>query len=84
MVSLEAVVDYSLSVRSQVALPPSPMSVATASTEKPWYEAYPPARCTTPGSINSTELLHALQQGRKPGVDFILVDLRRNDHDVGS
>ncbi|KAL8785799.1 MAG: hypothetical protein Q9213_003177 [Squamulea squamosa] len=30
------------------------------------------------------ELLHALKQGRIPGVDFILVDLRRNDHQGGT
>lgn len=61
------------------------MSVATASsTEKAWYEAYPPAQCKNPASITATELLHALKQGKKPGVDFILVDLRRNDHEVRS
>lgn len=60
------------------------MSVEDATTKKPWHEAYPPARCKTPASINSTELVHAFEQGRKPGMDFILVDLRRNDHDVGS
>lgn len=60
------------------------MSVENATTEKPWYEAYPPAQCKIPASISSTELLHALEQGKKPGVDFILVDLRRNDHNVGS
>ncbi|KAI4190448.1 MAG: hypothetical protein LQ346_004918 [Caloplaca aetnensis] len=61
------------------------MSVATASsTEKAWYEAYPPAQCKNPASITATELLHALKQGKKPGVDFILVDLRRNDHEGGT
>lgn len=60
------------------------MSEAIQSTEKPWYEAFPPARCQIPASLSSAELLHALNQGEKPGVDFILVDLRRNDHDVGS
>ncbi|KAL8773739.1 MAG: hypothetical protein Q9209_001507 [Squamulea sp. 1 TL-2023] len=60
------------------------MSAENTNTEKPWYEAYPPARCETPASISSTELLHALKQGCKPGVDFILVDLRRNDHQGGT
>lgn len=60
------------------------MSVPVASTEKAWHEAYPPPQCQNPASISATELLHALQKGGKPGVDFILVDLRRNDHEVGS
>ncbi|KAI4090243.1 MAG: hypothetical protein LQ344_004869 [Seirophora lacunosa] len=60
------------------------MSVPVASTEKAWHEAYPPPQCQNPASISATELLHALQKGGKPGVDFILVDLRRNDHEGGT
>ncbi len=58
------------------------MSSAVTSPEKPWHEAYPPPRCRNPASITAPELLHALKAGSKPGVDFLLVDLRRNDHEV--
>lgn len=52
--------------------------------EKPaWYEAYPEPRNQQPGAITREDLLAKLQQGQKPGVDFLLVDLRRTDHEVG-
>lgn len=28
------------------------------------------------------ELLNQLEVGKRPGIDFLLVDLRRNDHEV--
>lgn len=60
------------------------MSAPTTSPEKPWHAAYPSPRCQAPASISPTSLLHALQSGRKPGIDFLLIDLRRNDHEVRS
>ena len=32
--------------------------------------------------IEREELLKQLQMGKQPGVDFLLVDLRRTDHEV--
>jgi arsenical-resistance protein 2 len=56
---------------------------AASQPETPWYSAYPPAR-TTPASLSGSEVLQWLQDGRKPGKDFVLVDLGRNDYEVTS
>ncbi len=47
-----------------------------------WYDAYPPPQHTTPSAIHRNDLLALLQSGKRPGKDFLLVDLRRNDHEV--
>jgi arsenical-resistance protein 2 len=47
-----------------------------------WHEAYPPPRNTSPSTIERQELLAQLQMGKQPGVDFLLVDLRRTDYEV--
>lgn len=49
--------------------------------EAPWHAAYPPPR-NTPASLSREELLEWLQNGKTPGQDFILVDLRRTDFEV--
>ena len=51
-----------------------------ADQEQPWYAAYPPAS-STPNGINRRALLQLLKQS---GEDerFVLVDLRRTDHEV--
>jgi len=50
--------------------------------EPPWYAAYPAARNKDPATISRLDLLALIKQGKKPGKDFILVDLRRTDHEV--
>ena len=47
-----------------------------------WYDAYPRPQHTSPSAINRNDLLALLQSGKRPGKDFLLVDLRRNDHEV--
>ena len=47
-----------------------------------WYDAYPPPQTTSPFAINRNDLLALLQSGKRPGKDFLLVDLRRTDHEV--
>ena len=37
---------------------------------------------SSPPSVSRDEVLQWLVQGQKPGKDFVLVDLRRNDHKV--
>lgn len=49
----------------------------------PWYAAYPPPK-SDPASIRRTELLQWFHEGQKPGKDFMLIDLRRTDHEVSS
>ncbi|OQV03048.1 Rhodanese-like domain-containing protein isoform 2 [Cladophialophora immunda] len=47
-----------------------------------WYEAYPKPRNQSPTAVSRQELLQWLQGGKVPGVDFLLIDLRRTDHEV--
>ena len=56
--------------------------MAETSVSGPWHAAYPSPRNKDPDSISRAELLQRLQAGEKPGVDFLLVDLRRTDHEV--
>ncbi|KAK9242909.1 Rhodanese-like domain-containing protein [Lipomyces tetrasporus] len=52
-------------------------------TEAPWYAGYPEPR-TEAATISRLELLHWFRDLKKPGRDFVLVDLRRTDHDGGT
>lgn len=52
--------------------------------EKPWHEAYPQPRNTSPNHITREDLLSRLQTGQEAGRDLLLIDLRRNDHEVSS
>ncbi|KAJ8101966.1 Rhodanese-like domain-containing protein [Lipomyces tetrasporus] len=52
-------------------------------TEAPWYVGYPEPR-TEAATISRLELLHLFRDLKKPGRDFVLVDLRRTDHDGGT
>jgi hypothetical protein len=56
--------------------------MAEPSSAAPWYAAYPEPRNKDPDSISRTDLLQRFQAGQKPGVDFLLIDLRRTDHEV--
>jgi hypothetical protein len=56
-------------------------------TPKPWHAAYPAPRNAGPDGLTSSQVLDLLHQraedearGRKS--NFVLVDLRRNDHQV--
>lgn len=50
----------------------------------PWHAAYPAPR-EQPGSLAREQVLEMLKSGaRTPGRDFLLIDLRRNDHEVWS
>jgi arsenical-resistance protein 2 len=52
--------------------------------DSPWDPKYPIAKNHTPSAISRDEILTMLQEGQKPGKDFILVDLRQTDHTVRS
>ncbi|KAL4803441.1 Rhodanese-like domain-containing protein [Aspergillus unguis] len=55
------------------------------STEQPWHASFPSPRTTDPASLPAETVLRWLQEGtRKPGSDFLLIDLRRNDHEGGT
>ncbi len=50
--------------------------------ESPWHDAYPTPNNANPASIHRSELLQLFKDGQRPGVDFLIVDLRRMDHEV--
>lgn len=53
--------------------------------DKPsWHAAYPAPRNKQPTGISAQDLLSRLQRGEKLGVDILLVDLRRTDHEVSN
>lgn len=48
----------------------------------PWHAKYPAPK-HQPGSLTREQLLEMMRQvGGVAGADFVLVDLRRNDHEV--
>lgn len=49
--------------------------------EQPWHAAFPAPR-NTARSISREEMLQWMREGKKAGKDYVLVDLRRNDHEV--
>ncbi|KAK5069362.1 hypothetical protein LTR51_008612 [Lithohypha guttulata] len=49
---------------------------------KEWHEAYPNPRNQSPDAITRQDLLERLRKGQKSGVDFLLIDLRKADHQV--
>lgn len=57
------------------------MESSTTKDITPWHAAYPTPD-GTPASISREELLQYMREGAVPGRDFLLVDLRRNDHEV--
>lgn len=56
--------------------------MASSQVEAPWYAAYPTARNSNPESITRHQLLQLINDGKEPGKDFALIDLRRNDFEV--
>lgn len=59
-------------------------SRALPTPDSPWDPVYPVARNRNPSSIARSEVLAMLREGKQPGKDFILVDLRQVDHKVGN
>ncbi|KEF51886.1 uncharacterized protein A1O9_11875, partial [Exophiala aquamarina CBS 119918] len=45
-----------------------------------WEQIVPQARCISPTSITRHEVLEMLEASQKPGAEFLLVDVRKNDH----
>ncbi|OAP58647.1 hypothetical protein AYL99_07737 [Fonsecaea erecta] len=62
------------------------MNTASVSQEqeKPWHAHFPAPRETAPKAITREDLLDRFRQGQRGGRDFLLVDLRRNDHAGGT
>lgn len=57
-------------------------SIMSASEQQPWYAAYPKAVSEAVFLPRSTVLEWFSSEDKLPGKHFVLVDLRRNDHEV--
>ena len=61
------------------------MTSGAPESERPWHEAFPAPREGQSASVAREELLGWLEEGGSGNVigrDFVLVDVRRNDHQV--
>ncbi|KAL4906721.1 hypothetical protein BDW74DRAFT_137010 [Aspergillus multicolor] len=56
--------------------------------DQPWHASFPAPKTTDPASLARATLLSWLQPDssstRKPGADFLVIDLRRNDFEGGT
>ncbi|KAK8074418.1 hypothetical protein PG997_009081 [Apiospora hydei] len=50
--------------------------------QAPWHAAYPAPKTTAPGALTKEDVLGMLQRGEEE--EFVLIDLRRNDHEGGT
>jgi arsenical-resistance protein 2 len=57
------------------------MSSIDAAT--PWHAAYPSPLCKTPAAMTRQEVLNMIKDSKNiAGKNYVLVDLRRTDHEV--
>jgi hypothetical protein len=57
------------------------MSEITPANDAPWHAAYPDTK-SIPSTMTRAELFDMMNSNKKAGVDYVLVDLRRADHEV--
>lgn len=62
---------------------PADITAQPTDNSPPWHAAFPSPRTIEVDAIQRDELLARFKAGERPGKDFVLVDLRRNDHAVG-
>ena len=53
-----------------------------AAIDAPWHAAYPTPKNHSPETISRQEILGLLRGAEKSQKDFVLIDLRRTDHEV--
>jgi hypothetical protein len=75
------------SITSPIERLTSPLSRRnTASEETPWHAAFPTPRHQSSQlpDVDKEDVLNLLKDGKQPGErgGFLLVDVRRNDHEV--
>ena len=58
------------------------MSADAASATPPWHAAYPKPSNPAPPAVTAEEIRRRFDDGNLPGKTYVLVDLRRNDHEV--
>lgn len=60
----------------------STVTATTGPTPKPWHAAYPAPRNSQPAGLGREKVLAMLKAESSSPRDFLLVDLRRTDHEV--
>lgn len=60
------------------------MSADAASATPPWHAAYPKPSNPAPAAVTAEEIRRRFDDGNLPGKTYLLVDLRRNDHEGGT
>ncbi|KAL2760981.1 hypothetical protein ACRALDRAFT_1073400 [Sodiomyces alcalophilus JCM 7366] len=65
---------------------PGPETGAPAAPEAPWHAAYPTPKTSEPASLTREEVLGLLKRRGQnlTSNDFVIVDVRRNDHQGGT
>lgn len=59
-------------------------SSSASDADSPWDPKYPIAKNRTPSAISRDVVLEMLKRGKKPGKDFVMVDLRQVDYTGGT
>lgn len=59
-----------------------PMASNESKGQRPWFEAYPAPKTAKSDTVTKEELRQWILGGEKSGKDFIVVDVRREDHEV--
>ncbi|KAL5610856.1 hypothetical protein FOBRF1_006973 [Fusarium oxysporum] len=60
------------------------MASSESKAQPPWFEAYPAPKNLQSKTATREELRQWILDGQKPGKDFLLVDVRRDDHEGGT
>lgn len=58
------------------------MASTNLKTERPWFEAYPPPKNRQSETVTREGLRQWILEGQSTDKKFILVDVRREDHEV--
>lgn len=58
------------------------MASSESKAQRPEFEAYPAPKNLQSKTVTREELRQWILDGQKPGKDFLLIDVRREDHEV--
>lgn len=68
---------------STYSLPATMASTERSTAERSWHASYPAPKAIVPAVTRET-VLSWMREGKLPGKDFVLVDVRRTDYEVTS
>jgi hypothetical protein len=59
------------------------LKMASTDAATPWHAVYPPPLNKSPAAMTRLEVLEMMKDGNNvAGKDYVLIDLRRTDHEV--